>query len=246
MSLVRSAAVLAVLLASAVPAFAQAGRSAAAPARPAIPRTADGKPNLSGVWQVRNSAAADLQDHVARVNMPAGRSVVAGGTIPYQAAAAAKKAENFQHRQTADPFSHCFMPGVPRIMYLNHPFQIFQTPQMIAMTFEWSLVHRMIYTDGSSHPDGLDFWMGDSRGRWEGDTLVVDVANHNDKTWFDMAGNFHSDALHVVERYRLVDRNTIQYEATIEDAKVFTKPWTIRMPLFRHTDRDRVLEYHCQ
>src|SRR5207248_1302570 len=136
----------------------------------------DGRPNLSGVWQVRNSAAADLQDHVARLNMPAGRSVVAGGTIPYQPAAAAKKADNFQHRQTADPFAQCFMPGVPRIMYLDHPFQVFQTPQMIAMTFEWSLVHRMIYTDGSAHPDSLEFWMGDSRGRWEGDTLVVDVA----------------------------------------------------------------------
>jgi hypothetical protein len=95
-------------------------------------------------------------------------------------------------------------------------------------------------------PGRPDFWMGDSRGRWEGDTLVVDVANNNDKTWFDMAGDFHSDALHVVERYRMTAADTIQYEATIEDSKVFTKPWTIRFALRRRTDRDRLFEYVCQ
>src|SRR6185436_4492229 len=105
--------------------------------------------------------------------------------------------------------------------------------QAIAMTFEWSLVYRLIPTNGSKHPEDLDSWMGDSRGRWEGDTLVVDVANHNDKTWFDMAGNFHSEALHVVERYRMTAADTIEYEATIDDSKVFTKPWTIRFPLKR-------------
>jgi hypothetical protein len=215
-----------------------------------LPRTADGKPNLDGIWQASGSAAADLQDHAARFNMPAGRSVVAGGEIPYQipyqAWAAAKKAENLQHRQKADPLAQCYLPGVPRIMYLDFPFQIFQTPQAVAITFEWSLVFRMIYTDGSRHPADVDSWMGDSRGRWEGDTLVVDVGNHNDKTWFDMAGDFHSDALHVVERYRMTDSDTIQYDATIEDAKVFTKPWTISLVLHRRTDRDRLLEYYCQ
>ena len=111
-----------------------------------------------------------------------------GSEIPYQPWAAAKKAENFQNRQTGDPLGKCFLPGVPRIMYLDFPFQIFQTPQAVAMAFEWSLDYRLIRTDGSPHPQDLDAWMGDSRGRWEGDTLVVDVANHNDKTWFDMAG----------------------------------------------------------
>ena len=166
--------------------------------------------------------------------------------IPYQPWAAAKRIENFQNRATADPLAQCFMPGVPRIMYLDFPFQIFQTPQMIAMTFEWSSVHRQIYTDGSSHVDGIDFWMGDSRGRWEGDTLVVDVANHNDRTWFDMAGNFHSEALKLVERYTLVDADTIQYEVTVEDPKVFTRPWKISMPFHRHKEMDRILEYQCQ
>ena len=169
-----------------------------------------------------------------------------GAGIPYQPWAAAKKAQNFRNRQTADPLSKCYMPGVPRIMYLDFPFQIFQTPQAIAMTFEWSLDYRLIYTDGSPHPADVNFWMGDSRGKWEGDTLVVDVANHNDQTWFDMAGDFHSDALHVVERYRMTDADTIQYEATIEDSKVFNQPWTIRFPLQRRRDRDRLFEYACQ
>jgi hypothetical protein len=211
-----------------------------------LPRTADGKPDLRGIWQASSSAAADLQDHAARYNMPAGRSVVAGTEIPYQQWAAAKKAENFQNRQKDDPLGKCYMAGVPRMMYLDFPFQIFQTPEAIAITFEWSLVHRLIYTDGSRHPADVDSWMGDSRGRWEGDTLVVDVANQNDKTWFDMAGDFHSNALHVVERYRMTGRDAIEYEATIEDSKVFTRPWVIKISLHRRTDRDRLFEYVCQ
>jgi hypothetical protein len=215
--------------------------------RPPLPRTADGKLNFEGIWQAYSTAAADLQDHAARYNVLAGRSVVVGGEIPYQSWAAAKKAENFQNRQKADPVGKCYIPGVPRVMYLDFPFQIFQTAQTIAIAFEWSLDYRLIYTDGSPHPEAdTTFWMGDSRGRWDGDTLVVDVANNNDKTWFDMAGDFHSDALHVVERYRMTDPDTIQYEATIEDSKVFTKPWTIRLPLHRRTDRGRLFEYACQ
>jgi hypothetical protein len=213
----------------------------------AIPRTADGKPNLQGIWQVRNRAAYDLQDHVARHGMPAGRSVVEGGEIPYQPWAAAKKLENFANRAAADPLNNCFMPGIPRIMYMDFPFHIFQTPQHVAMTFEWSQVFRLIYTNGKepAHP-GIEFWMGDSRGRWEGDTLVVDVSSFNGKTWFDMAGNFHSEALKLVERYTMLDPDTIDYEVTIEDPKVFTRPWKIRMPLHRHKDMTRILEYQCQ
>ena len=222
-------------------AFAQTAGTA-----PAIPRMADGRPNLQGIWQVRNRASYDLQDHVARHGMPAGRGVVEGGEIPYQPWAATKKAENFANRATADPLSHCYLPGVPRIMYMEWPFQIFQTPTHVAMTFEWTQVHRLIYTNGSTPPAGLEFWMGDSRGRWEGDTLVVEVTDHNDRTWFDMAGNFHSEALKVVERYTLRDADTLQYEATIEDPKVFTRSWKISMPMYRHKDMTRLLEYQCQ
>lgn len=225
---------------------AQASAMQTSAAAKTLPRTADGRPNLQGIWQVRNTAAVDLQDHPARHGMPAGRGVVEGGEIPYQPWAAAKKLENFTNRQTADPLASCYMPGVPRIMYMNFPFHIFQTRDHVAITFEWSQVFRLIYINGKPGLVGVDFWMGDSRGRWEGDTLVVDVKNHNDRTWFDMAGNFHSAALSLVERYTLLDADTIQYEVTIQDPKVFTRPWKIRMPLYRHKEMPRILEYQCQ
>jgi hypothetical protein len=230
------------------PLAAQGAPAAARPATPGtpLPRTADGKPNLQGIWQARSRAAYDLQDHAARYGMPAGKGVVEGGEIPYQPWALAKKAENFANRAKADPLAKCFMPGVPRIMYLDFPFQIFQTRDHIAITFEWSQVYRVIYTNNTKPRAGFDFWMGDSRGRWEGDTLVVDVTNNNDQTWFDMAGNFHSEALRLTERYTLRDADTIQYEVAIQDPKVFTRPWKISMPLYRQKDMNRVLEYQCQ
>jgi hypothetical protein len=222
------------------------GQAAGAPTA-ALPRTADGKPDLQGIWQVRNRTAAyDLENHDTGKGQPAGTSVVEGGAIPYQPWAAAKRAENFSKRQSADPLAQCYMPGVPRIMYMDFPFHIFQTRGQVAMLFEWSQVYRLIYTNGSASPAGIDFWMGDSRGHWEGDTLVVSVTNHNDKTWFDMAGNFHSEALSLVERYTLTDPDTIRYEVTFQDPKVFTRPWTLRMPLQRQKGIDRVLEYQCQ
>jgi hypothetical protein len=211
-----------------------------------LPRTPDGKPNFQGIWQARGRAAYNLQDHAAKHGMPAGKGVVEGGEIPYQPWAAAKKLENFTNRQAADPLGKCYFPGVPRIMYMEFPFQIFQTPEHVAITFEWSQVYRLIYTTGKPPLHAFESWMGDSRGRWEGDTLVVQVTDHNDKTWFDMAGNFHSDALRVTERYRMVDADTIQYEATIEDSKVFTRPWKISLPLIRQKHLDRILEYQCQ
>jgi hypothetical protein len=213
----------------------------------ALPRTADGKPNFQGIWQVRGRAAYDLEDHAARDGMPAGRSVVEGGKIPYQPSAAAKKLENYTNRKTADPLAKCFLPGIPRIMYLEFPFQIFQTRDHVAMTFEWSQVFRLIYTNRRQRlHDGVESWMGDSRGRWEGDTLVVDVTSQNDQTWLDMAGNFHSADMHVVERYTFLDADTIRYLVTIEDAKVFTRPWTIRLTFHRQKHMDRILEYQCQ
>src|ERR1044071_3962998 len=154
---------------------AQARPASPAPRAASIPRLPDGKPNLQGIWQVRNRAAYDLRDHHSHYGMPPGNSVIDGDDIPYLPAAAAKRAENFRNRKQLDPLEKCYMPGVPRIMYMDHPFQIFQTATHLAMTFEWSSVFRLVYTDGSKHADGIDFWMGDSRGRWQGDTLVVDV-----------------------------------------------------------------------
>jgi hypothetical protein len=221
----------------------QTGRTPAV----SLPRTTDGKPNLHGIWQADTRAAYDLQDHEARDGMPAGRSVVEGGAIPYLPAAAAKKLENYTKRKTADPLSNCYFPGVPRIMYMEYPFEIFQTPDQIAIAFEWSSVFRLIYTNGKppAH-EGVDSWMGDSRGHWEGDTLVVTVTDQNNKTWFDMAGDFHSDALRVTERYTLIDADTIRYEVTIEDPKTFSKPWKFGLSMVRKKNMDRLLEYQCQ
>jgi hypothetical protein len=212
-----------------------------------LPRTADGTPNLQGIWQAATRASLDFEDHVARHGASAGQSIVDGGEIPYQPWAAEQKRVNFENRATADPLGKCFLPGTPRIMTMDFPFHIFQTNEHVAITFEWQQVYRVIYTSGEpSFYPGIESWMGDSRGRWEGDTLVVVVSDQNDKTWFDAAGNFHSDELTVTERYTMRDANTIDYEATIEDAEVFTRPWTIRMPLRRQTQMDRILEYQCQ
>ena len=225
------------------------GRAGAAPApvARAIPRAADGKPNLQGIWQVRNRAAYGLEYHNASAGILPGKSVLVGDTaIPYTAAALKKRNENFEKRAELDPFNKCFMPGVPRIMYLEHPFQIFQTGNHVAMTFEWSQVFRLIYTDGSKHQDGIEFWMGDNRGHWEGDTLVNEVTNFNDQTWLDAAGNHHSEQLKLTERYTLADPDTLQYEVTFQDPKVYTKPWKIGMPFYRVKDVDRLLEFQCQ
>ncbi|HEY1754772.1 MAG TPA: hypothetical protein VGG72_05215 [Bryobacteraceae bacterium] len=206
-------------------------------AQQALPRTPDGKPNFQGIWQARSGAANDL----------AGKGIVEGGAIPYQPAAAAAKLKNFTNRKTADPLSKCYMPGVPRIMYMDYPFQIFQTPEHVAITFQWSQVYRLIYLNGKpALHDVVDSWMGDSRAHWEGDTLVVEVTGQNDKTWFDMAGDFHSDALSLTERYRMLDADTIQYEATITDPKTFTKAWKISVPLVRQKNMARLMEYQCQ
>ena len=211
------------------------------------PRTPDGKPNLQGIWQVLNTAAWDIQDHHAQLGVPAGQGVVEGNEIPYQPAALAKKRENFENRLTADPETKGYLAGVPRIMYMPFPFQIFQTPSYVTILYEYAHAVRMIYTNGSKHPARhIDWWLGDSRGHWEGDTLVVDVIHFNDETWFDRTGNFHSDALHLVERYTLIDPDHIDYEVTIEDPKVFTRPWKMSMPLYRRKERNvRLLEYEA-
>ena len=213
----------------------------------AMPRTADGKPDLSGIWQVMNTAAWDIQDHAARKGEPAGIGVVVGNEIPYKPEALARKRQNYENRAAADPESKCYLPGIPRIMYMPYPFQIFQKPDTVTMLFEYVHATRFVYTNGTPHPPGhIDWWMGDARGRWEGDTLVVDVVDFNEETWFDRAGNFHSDELHLVERFTPLDRDHITYEVTVEDPKVFTRPWRMSMILYRHRETTlQLLEYEC-
>jgi hypothetical protein len=214
-----------------------------------VPRLPDGHPDLQGIWEARNTADANLEAHSAAAGIRAGIGVIVDppdGKIPYQPSAVAKQKENFAKRATADPVNRCFLPGVPRIAYMHYPFQIFQTPQFVAITYEYVHASRTILMNGKPHLDDIDFWMGDSRGRWEGDTLVVDVADNNPDTWLDSSGNFHSEAMHVVERYTRTSGDTLQYEASIEDPKVFTRPWKIAMPLYRHTEKNAQLyEYEC-
>ena len=211
-----------------------------------LPRTADGKPDLSGVWQVLNTANWDLQPHHAQKDTPAGLGVVDGDEIPYQPWALAKKKENYESRATADPEAKCYLPGVPRATYMPYPFQILQAPNHIAIVYEYAHAVRRIFMN-TPHPEGpIEWYMGDSRGRWDGDTLVVDVVHFTNQTWLDRAGNFHSEALHVVERFTPITPHHLQYEATIEDSKVFTRPWKISMPLYRRMEKGlRVLEYEC-
>jgi len=215
-------------------------------ANDAVRRTADRRPALNGVWQALTTASWDLEDHNAQKGVPAGQTVVEGGSIPYLPAAAATRKANYAKRAELDPLHRCYLPGIPRLMYMPFPFRIHQTPELVSVTFEYSHAYRWIWTDGSKHPEALDFWMGDSRGRWEGDTLVVDVANFNDMTWFDRAGNFHSDALRLTERFTPRGPDHIMYEATVEDPKTFSRPWKIRLPLYRRLEENvQTLDYEC-
>jgi hypothetical protein len=240
--------------------------------RPA--RTADGKPNLSGVWQVNNEANWNLQAHDARAGavtqrgvypyayaevaaapvlalgaaaiVPGSVGVVQGdGQIPYTPAAAMQKAENAARWIDRDPELKCYLPGIPRATYLPYPFQIVQSTAKVQMIYTFSNAARTIHLDKVAGPPD-DTWMGHSVGHWEGDTLVVDVTHFNDKTWFDRAGNFHSDALHVIERFTPLSPDALRYEATIEDPNVFTRPWTIAMPIYRRLEPNvQLLDFPC-
>ena len=242
--LVHAFIVAGALVLSSAPVAAQGG--AGEPQTYGPPRTPYGTPDLQGVWQVLNTASWDVQDHHARPGVPAGQGVVEGNDIPYQSWAAAKKQENFENRLTADPVSKCYLPGVPRITYMPFPFQIFQTAEATVMIYEYVHAVRTIYTDRPHLPGHIDTWSGEGRGRWDGDTLVVDSIHFNDQTWFDAAGNFHSDALHVIERFTRTGPDHLAYEVTIEDPKVFTRPWKMSMPLYRRQETNvAILDYEC-
>ena len=235
-----------------------------------VRRTADGKPDFSGVWQANSLAYWDLLSHDARPIVaqtgaypdvpvlaapvvalgtigwiPADLGVVDGDAIPYQPWAAARQKENFANWLDRDPEIKCYLPGVPRAMYMPYKFQIIQGPAKVMMAFEYRNADRTIHLDEVVPYPG-DAFMGHSVGKWEGDTLVVNVSSFTPNTWFDRSGNFHSDALRVTERYTPLGRDAIQYQATIEDAKVFTRPWTIRLPLYRRLEPNaHVVPFRC-
>jgi hypothetical protein len=220
------------------------------------PRTPDGKPDLNGIWQALGTAHWDLEGHAARPGpivamgalgaIPAGLGVVEGGEIPYQPWAAEQKKKNLENWLVADPVVKCFMPGVPRANYMPFPFQIVQTPEYILMAYEFASATRVVYLNRPDFESPFDTWMGHSRGTWDGETLVVDVTSQVADTWFDSSGNFHTDAVRVVERFTPMSPDALLYEATIEDPNVFTRPWKIRMPLYRRLDQNvQLLEFKC-
>ncbi len=243
----RATAAIAVLALAGVALGVIGEANQAAPSR-------EGKPDLSGIWQAVNTANWDIQAHAARpgppqlgalLAAPAGVGVVDGNDIPYQPWAAEKKKQNFESRWTADPEAKCYLPGVPRATYMPFPFQIIQGTNSIMMTYEYAAAARIIHLD--KVPDSpVDTWMGHSRGRWEGNALVVDVTAFNGLAWLDRAGNFHSEALHVVERYTPRGADVLQYEVTLDDPKVFTRPWKMSMPLYRRLEKNaQILEFRC-
>jgi hypothetical protein len=234
-------------------------------------RTADGKPDLNGIWQSLTTANWDLEAHSAAAGpyteligawgaQPGGQSIVEGGVIPYRPEALARKKANVASRvkpsvpgdgvepPLGDPELKCWMPGVPRTMYMPYPFQIVQTPDQILITHEFNGTTRIVRMNWPDEtPVDNTFFMGWSRGTWEGDTLVIDVTGLNDKNWLDRAGNFYSDTVHVVERITPVSPYHLQYEATLEDPKVYTRPWKISFPLYRRMDRNaQLMEFKCQ
>ena len=190
--------------------------------------------------------ASHRQSMPVSQGMPAGQGVVVGNDLPYQASALEKRQINYENRLTDDPEANCKMVGVPRITYMPYPFQIIQTPNQIVMTYEWVHSIRNIYMN-SEHPEGpIQWYMGDSRGYWDGDTLVVDVVHFTDETWFDRSGNYHGEGLHVIERYTRLGPDHMQYDVTVEDPEIFTEPWHMSMPLYRRQEENiRILEYEC-
>ena len=234
-----------------------------------LPRLSNGRPNLNGIWQALSAAHYDIERHIARPSMmlregphgplpavpllrlgavgavPGSMGVVEGGTIPYTPEARALKEENQANWVDRDPEVKCYVPGVPRATYMPFPFQIFQSENDIFVVYEYANATREIYMDYQG-PAPIDSWMGQSDGRWEGDTLVVDVTGQNEQTWFDRAGSHHTNQLRVEERYTMTTPNHIQYEATIEDPGVFTQPWTISLPLYRRMEPDaRLIDFRC-
>jgi len=257
----QSAQTKAPTAAPAAPARGQTPAAAAAPARgqaattPARVARIEGKPNLNGLWQAMSGANWDIQDHPTEPGpfyqlgavfaVPAGQGIVEGNEIPYRPEALEQRRINRLNRWTADPEIKCYMPGLPRATYMPFPFQIVQGSTKIAFAYEFATSNRVVnLTNHTKAP--VPSWMGWSNGHWEGDTLVVEVTGNNEQTWFDRSGNYHSDSMKVTERYTLRNPDVMDYQATIDDPKTFTRPWTISLPLYRRLEKNaKLLEYKC-
>ena len=221
-----------------------------------IPRTADGRPDFNGIWQAINTANWDVEPHAANFGplvaagaigaIPAGLGIVEGNEIPYTPEARAQQQENKSDWLANDPLVKCYMPGIPRANYLPFPFQIVQSTDHIIFAYEFASASRIAYVDQPDFEAPILSWMGHNLARYEGDTLVIEVTDQVPETWLDHAGNHHTDALRVTERYTHVGPNVIQYEATLEDPNVYTRPWKVSYPLYRRLDDNmQLLEFKC-
>ncbi len=222
----------------------------------AIPRTAQGRPDFNGIWQAIITANYNIEPHAADFSpvvemgaigaIRAGLGIVVGGEIPYTPEARAQQQANKADWLANDPLVKCYMPGVPRANYLPWPFQIIQSTDHIIMAYEFASASRIVYVDQPDYEAPILSWMGHNLAHFEGDTLVIEVTDQLPDTWFDHAGNHHSDALRVTERYTHMGPNVLMYEATLEDPNVYTEPWTIRFPLYRRLDENmQLLEFKC-
>jgi len=266
--------IVALLVAAPVQAAASRPHRAAHQGEPSghvyvAPRGPGGHPDLNGVWEVLNTANWDIEPHPARAalalrpgpfgtvpakevvalgavgSVPPGVGVVDGGAIPYKPEALAKRNENREHWLERDPEIKCYLPGVPRATYMPYPFQIFQSDEALLFAYEYAGAVRNVSFKNPGPPP-IDSWMGQSVGHWEGDTLVIEVTGQNDSTWFDRAGNHHSSSLKVVERYTPAGPGAMRYEAEITDPETFTRPWTMRMNLYRLEGADaQLLQFKC-
>ena len=233
---------------------ALAAQEKSAPKIYPVPRASDGHPDLTGVFQPASNRRGTWEEGNIdqKANPGAAASTARAGRAPvrqpapYKPEAAKKVLESFNRRAIDDPTAFCLKPGVPRVSSVGlFPMQILQTPKTIVMLYEYMNSQRVISIN-ATHPDDLEpTFMGDSVGHWEGDTLVVDVTGFNDKTWLIGAGTFHTEALHVTERYNMVDRDMINYEATMEDPNVLTRPWVYRTSIMRR-EGTRLREYECE
>jgi hypothetical protein len=233
------------------------------------PRTADGKPDLNGIWQSLSGANYDIEAHMARPAMavrpgpygpvpaaavlalgavgavPPSMGIVEGGAIPYKPEALAKKKENQEKWLERDPEIKCYLPGVPRATYMPYPFQILQSQSAVFFAYEYAGAVRNIYLKDPGPPP-VDAWMGQSVGRWEGETFVIESNGYNDSTWFDRAGNFHSEAMKVTERITRTGPDVLSYEASIDDPNTFTRPWKISLPLYRRLEKNvQIMDFKC-
>jgi hypothetical protein len=261
MMLIRRHFAVLILLAGTIPAGALGQQG--------IPRLPSGKPDLNGLWQALGNAHWDIEPHAARPalamqpgpvvpvpakpvvamgavgSVPPGWGIVVDGEIPYTAEARTRRDENRAKWLERDPEIKCYLPGVPRATYMPYPFQIFQSDSRFFIAYEYAAAVRDIYYKDPGPPQ-VDSWMGQSVGRWDGDTFVVVTNGFNGETWLDRAGNFHSPGLKVTEKYTMLGRDHMQYEATLEDPATYTRPWSIRFPLYRHIDPNaRLGQFKC-